>query len=230
VPIRYDTQAEIPEAEQADFVPFQEDGRDIFVHKDFAESKREQFRLVGDNTTLTTELDSTRTKLTTFESVAAENARLAKEVSDAALLKAGRGSEIVDDLRNQLTEQGAAHTAALDQIKADTRLDKKKGVVAGIAAQGTPDTRASLQRLVAQDIDIADDGTVYVLGADGKATSETVEQYEAGLKNRYPSLVSAVPSKGGTGQGGAGGEAGQGGDKVVEMRGKVPALGDLPLN
>jgi hypothetical protein len=223
--IRYTDKKDIPENETNDFVEFKEGDATVFLHKDFAESKKEAFRLQGDVTKLTDDSASMKTKLDELSVGEAERLRLAEEERTKGLTAAQRQQEVIDNLTKKVDESEIKYQERIAASEKKVNDNAKAAIVADVAASATEANRSILKRMAAADIEVQADGTMIVLDADGKATPQTVDEYKANLKTRYPSLVSAVQSKGGSGKGGAGGES-----DGKTFGTNIPGFNELPVN
>ena len=223
--IRYDNMAAVPEAEKADFVEFKEGEVTVAYHKDFAASKRNEFRLQGDVTKLTDDTTSMKTKLDDLSAGEIERLRLAEEERTKGLSAAERQQEIIDNLTKKVDESETKYQERIAASEKKVNDASKATVVADVSATATAANRGILKRMASADLEMQADGTIIVLDEAGKATPQTVEDYKASLKTRYPSLVSAVQSKGGLGKGGAGGES-----EKKTYGANLPGFSELPVN
>lgn len=223
--IRYTDKKDIPENETGDFVEFKEGDVTVFLHKDFAESKRDNYRLQGDVTKLTGDTSTMKTKLDDLTAAEKTRADEAEALRTRGLTAAERQTEVIDNLQKQITDNETKYTDGIKAASDATNTASKATAVADIAASATEANRGILKRMAAADLEMQADGTIIVLDADGKATPQTVAEYKASLKTRYPSLVSAVQSKGGLGKGGAGGES-----DTTNYGANLPGFSELPVN
>lgn len=223
MPVQYDSMADVPEAEKNDFVEFEVDGKTLAYHKDFAEAKKESFRLKGDVTKLQGESDGMKTKLDELTAAEAKRAEEAEAERLKGLSASERQAEMLESMRKELDETKSNYQSELAKLQREASDKTKAAIVADVAAQGTDATRGILKRMAAQDLEVQPDGTVVVLDEDGKATAQTVKEYTASIKDRYPSLASAVQSSGGSGKGGAGGES-----SAKGFGKNIPGFSDLP--
>ena len=201
--IRYTEESQIPEAEKADFVPFKEGDVEVFVHKEFADAKKEQYKLKGDVTRLTESTDSMKTKLDELGTAERARAEAAEEERLKGLTATQRMQEQIDSLKqaNDETKTQFEQRLKAEQDKANSAT--REATIADVATAATDKNKTILKRMAAQDLEVQDDGSIIVLDESGKATAQTVEDYKASLADRYPSLVSAVQSQGGDARGGA---------------------------
>jgi hypothetical protein len=223
--IRYEQKDKIPESETADFVEFKEGEVTVFYHKDYAIAKREQFKLQGDVTQLNTETAGMKTKLD--ELTVAETARAAEIEAERSkgLTATQRQQELIDNLTKTVADSESNYQARTAELEKKAHDQMKAAIVAEVSASATESNRGILKRMAAADLEVQADGTVIVLDMAGKATPQTVEEYKTNIKTRYPSLVTAVQSKGGSGKCGAGGESNQ-----SNFGGSIPGFNELPVN
>lgn len=225
--IQYAEKKDIPENETNDFVEFEENGATVYLHKDFAQAKKDNFRLQGDVTKLTGDTTTMKTKLD--ELTAAEKTRADEIEAERVkgLSAAERQQEIIDNLTKKVDETESNYQARIAAAEKKVHDTAKNTLVAEVAASATEANRGILKRMASADLEVQADGTIIVLDADGKATPQTVDEYKANLKTRYPSLVSAVQSKGGKAQGGrnAGGES-----DGKTYGAEIPGFSELPVN
>lgn len=224
----YENKEDVPADSQESFVEFQQGDKTVFMHSDLAESKKKQYRLQGDLTTIKGEADSVKSRLSEIEQER-ENQRKEAEKKKFEKQKANnQHDEIIADLR--------AKNEALEAEKSDIANDwrskynntKKEAIVGEIAALATDKTRAELKKLVSIDISFNESGEVVILGDDGKATSTTLDEYKNSLSsgNLYPSLIKAVSSQGGQGKG----SSGVGSHNQAQFGAKIPGFNSLPKN
>ena len=223
--IQYADKKDIPENETNDFVEFEDNGATVYLHKDFAQAKRDNYRLQGDVTKLTGDTSTMKTKLDELTASEQTRADEAEKARTKGLTAAERQTEVIENLQQQITDNETKYTDSIKAAADATNNASKATAVADIAASATEANRGILKRMAAADLEMQPDGTIIVLDADGKATPQTVAEYKASLKTRYPSLVSAVQSKGGLGKGGAGGES-----DGKTYGGNIPGVSELPVN
>lgn len=228
--IRYENKDDIPQTESGDFVEWQEkndagESTTVYLHKDYAGALREQYRLQGDVTKLTEDNKTTKQRLEELSAAERKRAEEAEEERRKGMTEVERLQEQLDDAVKRIDETEAQYKKRLADIEADKREASKRAVVAKIGGFATEQNRTILERMASADLEMAEDGTWRVLGPDGKATSQTLEDYEASIKDRYPSLVKAVSSRGGKGNGG--GTGSEGGNNYGA---NIPGFSDLPKN
>lgn len=224
--IRYEAEDQIPAEERDDFVTFKEGDKEVFVHKEYAEAKREQYRLQGDVTRLTETSDSMKSKLDKLTQAEEERQRLAEEERRKGLTESQRMQEQIENLQRQIGETQQQYEERVKEATERANAMAKNAVLADVAASAAKGNEAVLRRMAAADLEMKDDGSFIVLDSDGKATTQTVEEYKASLKDRYPTLVSAVQSKGGQAKGGAGGDD----TNAPKFGSKLPGFSELPIS
>lgn len=196
--IKYDSLDQVDESNREHFVEWKEGEETKYVHKDYAESLKDHYRLKGDYTEAKKQLDQASSRLAELEKAEAERRKKAEQEDMDSKKKSGKYDEIISDWErkyNSAQEQ-------ISSLKQQRLNDKKDSLVQQLSSAGTEASRSKLARLINQDLGFDDNGDIIVLDADGKATSKTVEEYKGELKNLYPELVSEVQSKGGKGKGG----------------------------
>jgi hypothetical protein len=197
----------VPDAEKADFVEFKEGEAVVAYHKDYAESKKTEFRLQGNLTKLTDDTASMKTKLDALSADDKTRTDAAEVTRLAGLNAAERQQEIIADLTKKVDDGEANYQTRIAASEKKVNDSAKASIVSDVAASATEPNRELLRRVAAADLEVQADGTFIVLDVAGKATAQTVDEYKASIKTRYPSLVSAVQSKGGFAKGGAGGKS-----------------------
>lgn len=205
--LQYTDKSELPEGQSDSFVEFNEGDKVTFIHKDLAAAKKESYRAKGDLTDLQNKLQNVSSKLSEYESREKERLDNERNADEQAKIKGGRAEEIIEDLKRQLGETTKDYEERLNRVNADARAKDKKAVIKDLSAAATKSGKSALERLISQDLDFDDNGSLIVLDADRKATGKTIEQYKAELANLYPSLVSGVQSQGGVANGATGGGA-----------------------
>ena len=205
--LQYDTHDAVPEDLRESFTEFKDGENTIFIHKDLAEAKKEAFRFKGDLTQTQKKQQEALERLQQLEE--AESTRKseleAKELESKK--KNGQHEEILEHFKTQAEKEKAELKSQLEELTNSVRNEKKASVVNELASLGTTDTRAALKRLIDLDLTFGEDGGLVVI-EDGKASSTTVEQYKAKLKELYPSLVSESHGKGGVSKGAGSGSGG----------------------
>jgi DNA-binding transcriptional MerR regulator len=198
--LKYQSKDEIP-AELVDFyVEFDEDGKTIFVHKEMADTLRESYRTRGDLTQAQTKLSELGDTVKGLKQSLEDRERDDKKDQ-------GKYKEIAEDWEKRYNADTESLKAEIGELKNASRQSVKKAAIARMAAHGTEETRSVLARVVGLDLDFNEDGELIVL-EDGKATSQSLDDYEKNLAERYPSLVAEVPSNGGGAKGAKGGSPG----------------------
>lgn len=208
--IKYNSLDEIDEGLRDSFTEWKDGDNTLFVHKDYADDMKEHFRLKGDHTELKNKFEETKSRLDELAQLEEERRRKESEDDLENKKKNGKFDEIISDWEKkyQTKEQ------ELEQLRKERLGDKKQTVVERLAGYGTESSRTKLARLIDQDLDFDDNGNIIVLDASGKATSQSVKEYEDKLRDLYPELVKEVQSSGGKGSGGY--KSGAGGSKTMK--------------
>lgn len=205
--LQYESIEQLPEGESDNFVEFKDGDKVTFLHKDLAEAKKESYRAKGDLTDLQSKLQNVSSKLNDYEAKEKQRQIDAQNADEQTKIKGGRAEEIIQDLKRQIDETKTDYEERLNKVNADARAKDKKAAIKELSAVATSSGKAALERLISQDLDFDNDGSLIVLDSEGKATGKTIEQYKTELANLYPSLVSGVQSKGGLASGATGGGA-----------------------
>lgn len=200
----HDSMDSVPEDMKENFVSFKDGDKELFMHKDLAEAKKESFRFKGDLTDAKSKLDSVSSKLGEFEAREAEREAVAKQKAEEDALKNGKSDEIIEDYKRKLDETKNDYEKRISEMESRAAQKEKAAIVNDLSGAATETGKAALKRLISQDLDYVD-GNLVVLDNDGKATATTLEEYKENLKVLYPSLVSGVQSKGGIANGSTGG-------------------------
>lgn len=208
--IKYDSLDQVDESLRDSFVPWKDGDKEIVVHKDYAEDLKEHYRLKGDFTELKNKYGETREQLEQLSKAEQERRRKEEESELESKKKNGKYEEILQDWENKYTDA----EKRIAQLQQDRLNDQKSIVVERLAGLGTESSRTKLARLIDQDLSFDDNGNMIVLDANGKATSQSVKEYESKLRELYPELVKEVQSQGGKGSGGYNG--GAGGSKTMK--------------
>lgn len=206
--LRYESKDELPQDLADSFVEFKEGEAVVYLHKDLAEQKKELFRLKGDFTELNKKYGEQSEKVQKILQQEEERQRQREQEEEQNKLKGGQHQEIIDDLKKRLTDKDSEWQQKYNDLIADVRNKEKRAIVAELSTLATESTKKELTRLIALDLSFDENGSIIVLDESGKATSATLDEYKATLKDRYPSLVAEVQPRGGMGQGNAGGAGG----------------------
>jgi hypothetical protein len=207
--LQYDTQEAVPEDLRESFVEFKEGDKTLFMHKDLAETKKEVYRFKGDLTHAQrlAQEKSERLQALELEEQQRQADLEARELESKK--KNGQHEEILEHFKTQAQKEKEALQAKLDELSGSIKQKEKAAVVNDFSSIGTDSTRGILKRLIEQDLDFSEDGSLVVL-EEGKATSVTLDEYKVKLKDLYPHLVSESHAKGG-GRKGSLGSGGTGG-------------------
>lgn len=201
--LQYATQDEVPEDLKGSYVEFKDGEETVFMHNDLAEAKKEAFRFKGDLTQVQKTAQEKAERLSKLE----EAQKLRDEQAEADELankqKNGQHEEILNDFKTKAEQRELELKGKLEELSNSVRAKEKANVVGEFASLGTPETKEILRRVVEQDLEFGDDGSLVVI-ENGKASSTTLEQYKEKLKDLYPALVSESHGSGGKGKGGIG--------------------------
>lgn len=205
--LQYDTHDAVPEDLRESFTEFKDGENTVFIHKDLAEAKKEAFRFKGDLTQTQKKQQEALERLQQLEQ--AENTRKseleAKELESKK--KNGQHEEILEHFKTQAEKEKAELKSQLEELTNSVRNENKASVVNELASLGVTEHRATFKRLIDLDLTFGEDGGLVVI-EDGKASSTTVEQYKAKLKELYPAFVGESHGKGGVSKGAGSGSGG----------------------
>ena len=203
--LQYDSKEAIPEDMQDSFVPFKDGDKEIFLHKDLAEARKQQYRLQGDLSDAQKKAESANSRLTELEQAEKERQERESERRKDELEGKGQYKELLEDEKRRHGESKEQFNKRIADLQKQIREKELASIVARVQAKAPEKSRKELGRLAKLDFDFNEDGEVLVLNESGQATNQTVDEYIESLSERYPTLVSAVQSKGGNGNGGRGG-------------------------
>lgn len=226
--LSYSDKNDIPEGSADSFVEFKEGENTVYMHKDLADAKKEAFRTKGDLTKANEKLANVDERLAAFEKEKADALEAQRLKDEQDKVKNGQSQEIIDDLRKQITDMEGKHGSELQELRQGIANEKKNALVADLASVASKGNERVLNRMIADDVTVNEDGTVVFKDTEGKATALTAEQYRESLRERYPTLVAGVQSSGGNASGGNGEPSG--GDNMALYRQNVPGFKDLPKN
>tara|TARA_B100000768_G_scaffold181102_1_gene202880 strand:+ start:1264 stop:1974 length:711 start_codon:yes stop_codon:yes gene_type:complete len=207
--LQYDTQDAVPEDLRESFVEFKDGDKTLFMHKDLAETKKEAYRFKGDLTHAQKLAQEKSERLQALELAEKERQADLEAKELESKKKNGQHEEILEHFKTQAQRKEEELQAKLDELSGSIKQKEKTAVVNDLASMGTDSTRAALKRLIDQDLDFGEDGSLVVL-ENGKATSINLDEYKGKLKELYPYLISESHGKGG-GRSGALGSGGSGG-------------------
>jgi len=201
--LQYEALDDVPEDLKESFIEFKEDGKTLFLHKDLAETKREFYRTKGDLTQAQRKQQEALERLQALEEAENKRQRELEEKDLESKQKNGQYEEILNDFKTKAQQREEELKRQLDELNSNVRNEKKSAVVSELSSLGTEHARNTLKRLIASDLDFGDDGSLIVM-ENGKASSTTIAEYKAKLKDLYPFLVGESHGKGGNGKGGNG--------------------------
>lgn len=201
--LKYETQELVPEDLKESFVEFKDGDQSSWIHKDLAEAKKEAYRFKGDLTNAQKLAQEKADKLKAFEDAEADRQAEKERIELESKKKNGQHDEILEDFKSKSQAEIDAREARIKELEESIKNKEKSAVVNDLAGLGIDSTRTALKRLVEQDLQFGDNGSLVVM-QDGKATSMTVDEYKAKLPELYPYLVGESHSKGGQANGGNG--------------------------
>lgn len=198
--LQYETFDDVPDKFKESFVEFKDGEQTLFLHKEFAETKKELYRTKGDLTHTKRQQQSAAEQVQKYE----EAERLRNEELERAKIEkmelSGQHKEIVEHQRARFEQERADLAAKLQALEDSVKSEKKAAIVSKLSSVGTSETIPILERLISLDLDFGEDGNLIVI-ENGKASSTSVDEYAAKLKFLYPQLVSESHGKGGQSKG-----------------------------
>jgi chromosome segregation ATPase len=203
--LQYDSKDAIPEDFQDSFTEFKDGDKTVYVHKDLAEARKEQYRLKGDLSEAQKKAESANSRLTELERAEQERKEREQQRERDELEGKGQYKEILEDEKRRHGETKKQYDERIAKLQKQLRDKELSSVISKVEAKAPEKSRKELARIAKLDFDFNEDGELVVLDENGKATSQSVDDYLASLPERYPTLVSAVQSNGGKGKGGRGG-------------------------
>lgn len=203
--LQYESKDKIPEDMQDSFVPFKDGDKEVYLHKDLAEARKQQYRLQGDLSEAQKKADSASSRLTELEKAEEERKQKEEQRQRDELEGKGQYKEILEDEKRRHGETKKQYDERIAKLQKKLRDKELDSVIAKVQAKAPEKSRKELARVAKLDFDFNEDGELVVLDESGKATSQTVDEYLEALPERYPTLASAVQSQGGKGKGGRGG-------------------------
>ena len=201
--LQYETLDDVPEDLRESFVEFKEGDKTLFLHKDLADTKREFYRTKGDLTQAQRKQQEALERLQALEDAERLRNEEVERIKLEKLESSGQHKEIIEHQKAKYEQEKADLAAKLEALENGIKLEKKSALVSKLASAGTNEARPTLERLIAADLDFSEEGDFIVL-ENGKASSTTIEEYSARLKDLYPFLVGESHGKGGNGKGGNG--------------------------
>lgn len=214
--LQFSNEADVPQDAKDSFVPFEQDGATVFMHKDLAEQKKETYRNKGQLTTLESKLKNIESSMLEQQQQAVALAE-AKALDDynakvAELKEQGKHSEVN---KLEMEMQKAEHQKTLDALTAkDNELnelrssitDAKKSELAIKIAQSYADPRfAEITADLIKSRIVEVDGVIAMTDSNGAAVAADLEAIGDMLKGevRFEALAKAPASAKGVGaQGG----------------------------
>lgn len=214
--LQYSNEADVPQDAKDSFVPFEQDGATVFMHKDLAEQKKETFRFKGAHNNLEKKVSGIEASMLEKqnEAIALAEAKARDEYNAkvAELKEQGKHSEVN---KLEMEMQKAEHQKTLDALTAkDTELnelrssitDAKKSELAMKIAQSYADQRfVDITADLIKSRIVEADGMIAMTDANGAAVATDLETINDMLKSevRFEALAKAPASAKGVGaQGG----------------------------
>lgn len=203
--LQFENKADIPSGEETDFVEFEQDGKQIYMHKDLVESKKTGYRLQGQVTNLEKDFTGFKSKIDSDKVAAQELARKDREEALAAKVVELRGSNEHAEA-HKLEMQSASDKYEL-LVAANKSLDDentglKNAQVAkdnlefattiAVGYTTSKGVKPLAQAIVANHIKNIDGKPVFV-NASGDAVDNHIDRYRDVLNNSDLSFFEAAP-------------------------------------
>lgn len=219
--LQFESEAEVPHESKESFVEFEVDGKNIWMHKDLAEQKKEGFRTLGQLNNLKKDFEGFKGKI---EAEREEAIKLAREESEAKLKsemerfkKEGKTSELFELEKQQLNDKYSSLSDENENLKKELESLYKSQVDAQnlnlateIASQYVPpELVKTFSKLLLTDRIKHADGKSFFTNASGEVVDNDMSRIIEVLNNDsdYKHYAKFPGSKGGYG--------GKGGSKDV---------------
>lgn len=105
--LQFENESEVPAESKDSFVQFEQDGKQVFMHKDLAESKKTAFRFQGQMTNLQKDFDGFKGKITQDQTDAAALAKQTQEDAIARKIAEFKGENNHSELHKLEMQQAA---------------------------------------------------------------------------------------------------------------------------
>jgi len=221
--LQFESKDDVPVELAESVVEFEEDGKQVWMHKDLAESKKTAFRYKGQASKLTTDFDQFKSKISANEQAAVEKAKAERDAEYAekmAKLKDdGKHSEVHKLEMQQLMDRNSSIETNFQDLQSkyeelqNSLVEKSNFNMANeIASQFVPpELTKSFSKLLVMDGHIKNvDGQPFFVNASGEAVDGDMSRIIEVLKND-PELKHYAKFPGSNG-----GLGGDGGSKHVE--------------
>lgn len=224
--LQFDNESDIPSGDKDSFVSFEQDGKQVFMHKDLAESKKTAFRHQGQLSNLTKDFETFKSGITVKQQEQESAAKLAQEqalVKQMAELKdSGKTSELHKLEMQQSADKLKSLTASNEQLQKDfTGLQtslvetSNKTLATEIASQYVPSEMVdSFSKLLMMSHIKSVDGKSIFTNASGDAVDNDMDRVMEVL-NQDPNLKHFAKFPGS--KGGFGGKGGSDGSDGKTM-------------
>lgn len=227
--LQYENQAEIPVGSEESFIEFEQNGKNLWMHKDLAESKKTAFRFQGQVSKLTNEFEGFKGKISSEQDVAEATAKKALDDALAAKIAEYKDDNNHSELHKlelqQRDDKYQTQADAYDKLKdqftgLQTSLVEKENLnlATNIASQYVPaemvDSFSKL--LILTHIKNVDGRSVFT-NASGDAVDNDIERI-IDVLNNDPNLKHFAKFPGS--KGGYGGKGGKdhGNGKTISRR------------
>lgn len=218
--LQFENESDIPVESKDSFVPFEQDGKQVFMHKDLAESKKTAFRHQGQLTNLTKDFETFKSGITVKQEEATASAKLAQETAlqeQMDKLKSdGKTSELhvlemqqLQDKLNVSQESNESYKEKYSILEQSLVEKDKTDLATKIAIEFVPaEMVPSFSKLLKMDRIKSVEGKVVFTNASGEAVDNDPERWIE-ILNKDPELKQFAKFPGS--KGGYGGKGGSGG-------------------
>jgi len=220
--LQFESKDDVPVELAESVVEFEEDGKQIWMHKDLAESKKTAYRHQGQVTKLTTDFDQFKSKISANEQAAVEKAKAERDAEYAekmAKLKDdGKHSEIHKLEMQQYQDKYSSLETNFEDLQVkyeglqNSLVEKDKMSLANEIANSfvPPEIAPAFSKLLVDDYIRNADGKSFFVNASGDAVNGEMDRIHEVLKSD-PVLKHFAQFPGSNG-----GLGGDGGSKHVE--------------
>ena len=227
--LQFENESDIPSGDKDSFVPFEQDGKQVFMHKDLAESKKTAFRHQGQLSTLTKDFETFKSGITVKQQEQESAAKLAQESALAdqmTKLKAdGKNSEahtlemqIAADKYKSLVDSNTKLKEEFTGLQTSLVETSNKNLAMKIAQEYVPlKIVGSFSKLLMMSYIKNVDGKSIFTNASGDAVDNDMARIFEVL-NQDPELSELGKFPGSKGGYGGKGGSGEGDGKTISRR------------
>ena len=227
--LQFENQGEIPVGSEESFVEFEQEGKQVWVHKDLADAKKTAFRFQGQVSKLTNEFEGFKGKISKEQELLLQKAEQDKSEAIAEQMSKFKGENNHAELHKLEMQQQAdkynSQSQAYDQLKSQfeglqTSLVEKENLnlATNIASQYVPSEMVdSFSKLLMMSHIKNVEGKSVFTNASGDAVDGDIERVLEVLNND-PNLKHFAKFPGSKGGHGAKGGQDHGNSKTISRR------------